>query len=119
MSFGPGAVPVKKGSEPRVPAFSQLHPAISQLYVPQWKTDMKNRNLLLKNADLGGVPQYEHDENLFLEKREQMTYNVEDRTRVDSKYSVPERSEMLHPYFHHQSSRYQSSLMSRHAKESA
>ena len=64
-----------------------------------------------QNAELGGVPHFEHDENLFLEKHEQMYYNVESRTRVDGKYQLPPRSEMLRPPFHHSTSRYQSTLM--------
>ena len=39
-----------------------------------------------QNADLSHVPNHEHDESLFLEKREQMCYNVENRDRVDNKY---------------------------------
>lgn len=66
-----------------------------------------------KNAEIGGIPHSEHDENLYLEKREQMYYNVEDRGRVDVKYELPPRSKMLRPDFHHSSSKYQSSLMYR------
>ncbi len=68
---------------------------------------------VIQNAELGGVPHYEHDENLFLEKREQMSYNVEDRNRVDNKYKLPSRSQQLRPHFHHHTSKYQSSLMFR------
>ena len=71
----------------------------------------------LQNAELGQVPNYEHDESLYLYKREQMSYNVEDRDRVDNKYKLPNRSELLRPEFHHPSSRYQSSLMFRKDKE--
>ncbi|XP_074662597.1 sperm-associated microtubule inner protein 10-like [Tubulanus polymorphus] len=103
----------KQCSVVRNPEHSQLHPIIPRLCVMEWKTDMPNRNLIIKNAELGGVPHYEHDENLYLEKREQMKYNVEDRSRVDSKYRLPSRSKLLRPKFHHPTSRYQSSLMSR------
>ena len=65
----------------------------------------------LQNAELGGVPHFEHDENLFLEKREQMSYNVEDRERVDSKYTVPSREVMLNPPHHHHTAKYRSSLL--------
>ncbi|KAK3093061.1 hypothetical protein FSP39_010612 [Pinctada imbricata] len=61
----------KYGRE-RVPEYSRLHPVVPQLYVQEWKTDMKNRKLIMQNAEIGGVPKYEHDENLFLDKREQM-----------------------------------------------
>lgn len=74
---------------------------------------MKNRKLIVKNAELGGVPHYEHDENLFLEKREQMFYNVENRNRVESKYPPRDRSKLLRPDFHHETSKYQSELMFR------
>lgn len=97
----------------RVPESSRLHPVIPRLYVPEWKTDMKNRELIIKNAELGGIPHYEHDENIFLEKREQMKYNVEDRNRVESKYCMPHRSTLLRPEFHHETSKYQSELMVR------
>lgn len=102
---------MKTSSSARVPMYSRLHPVIPQLYVPEWETDMKNRNLIVKNAEQGGIPHHEHDENLFLDKREQMSYNVENRTRVESKYQLPPREQMLRPEFHHATSRYQSSLM--------
>ncbi|KAL3873731.1 hypothetical protein ACJMK2_036845 [Sinanodonta woodiana] len=102
-----------KHSQTRVPNYSRLHPVVPRLYVQEWKTDMKNRKLILKNAELGGNPHYEHDENLFLDKREQMRYNVEDRNRVDSKCKMPTRAELLRPPFHHEASRYQSELMMR------
>ncbi|KAJ8308277.1 hypothetical protein KUTeg_013151 [Tegillarca granosa] len=77
-----------------VPESSRLHPVIPRLYVPEWKTDMKNRELIIK-------------------KREQMKYNVEDRNRVESKYCMPHRSTLLRPEFHHETSKYQSELMVR------
>ncbi|ESO86867.1 hypothetical protein LOTGIDRAFT_235241 [Lottia gigantea] len=101
----------------RVPSYSRNHPMIPRLYVQEWKTDMRNRELINKNAELGRIPHYEHDENLFLDKREQMSYNVEDRHRVDSKYKMPSRSKLLRPNFHHETSKYQSSLMFRTDKE--
>ncbi|XP_063429860.1 sperm-associated microtubule inner protein 10-like [Mytilus galloprovincialis] len=102
-----------KYSRQRVPDYSRSHPVVPSMYVPEWKTDMKNRKLIVKNAELGGVPHFEHDENLFLEKREQMFYNVEDRNRVESKYPVRDRSKLLRPDFHHETSKYQSELMFR------
>lgn len=98
----------------RVPKYARLHPMIPRLYVPEWKQDMKNRKLILRNADLGGVPHYEHDDALFLEKREQFFYNVEDRMRVAAKVVLPHRNEMLVPPFPHHTSRYWSSLLMRH-----
>lgn len=106
--------PPPKTDEIRVPNFSKLHPVAPQLYVPEWSNDMQNRKLIIKNAELGGVPHCEHDQNLFLEKREQMSYNVEDRLPVDGKYTdPPPRGESLRPLFHHHTSKYQSSLMFR------
>ena len=61
---------------------------------------------VLQNAKLGNIPHYEHDDALFLEKREQMHYNVEDRARIEAKYQMPPRSRLLRPDFHHHTSRY-------------
>lgn len=97
----------------RVPAYSRNHPMVPRLYVPEWKTDMKNRKLIIDNAEMGGIPHYEHDENLFLEKREQMHYNVESRPRVDQKWQLPSRARLLRPDFPHETSKYQSELMFR------
>ncbi|XP_059149583.1 uncharacterized protein LOC131936559 [Physella acuta] len=100
-------------SEPRIPEYSRSHPIIPKLYVQDWKKDMANRDLITKNAYLGGIPNYEHDENLFLEKREQTHYNVEEWNRVQEKLTIPPRSELLRPDFHHETSKYQSELMFR------
>ncbi|CAL1528409.1 unnamed protein product [Lymnaea stagnalis] len=100
-------------STPRVPEYSRSHPIIPKLYVQEWKTDMPNRSIITKNACFGAVPNYEHDENLFLEKREQMHYNSEDWIRVQGKIKIPQRAELLRPDFHHETSKYQSELMFR------
>ncbi|KAH3853374.1 testis-expressed protein 43-like [Dreissena polymorpha] len=100
-------------SQTRVPKYSRTHGQVPQLYVQEWKTDMKNRELIIKNAELGGVAHYEHDENLFLNKREQMTYNVESWNRVNRKCRLPDREQLLRPPFHHETSKYQSELMFR------
>ena len=68
---------------------------------------------LFQNADLGGIPHYEHDDELFYGKREQMTYNVEARTRVEGKYELPPRKVMCNPPFEHSTSKYKSSLLYR------
>ncbi|CAD5123886.1 DgyrCDS12193 [Dimorphilus gyrociliatus] len=109
----PAELRAPKGKTIRNPVNSRLHPIIPRLYIPEWQRDMKNRNLLIKNAEEGGIPHYEHDVNLFLDKREQLSYNVEDRDRVHAKYSLPPRSLLLRPPFHHHSSKYQSTLMQR------
>lgn len=72
-----------------------------------------------QNAGLGWIPLFEHDENLLLEKREQLHYNVEDANRVVSKYTLPDRAGLLHPEFCHETSRYQSGLMCRWDKNKA
>ncbi|ELT96580.1 hypothetical protein CAPTEDRAFT_188398 [Capitella teleta] len=97
----------------RVPHFSELHNIIPSREVQQWKTDMPNRRHLIENAEAGGIPHFEHDDSLYLEKREQMVYNAESRVRVEAKYTLPSRAEMIRQPFHHQNSKYQSSLMSR------
>ncbi|KAL8598279.1 hypothetical protein ACOMHN_035229 [Nucella lapillus] len=65
------------------------------------------------NAQLGGIPNREHDESLFVEKREQMHYNVENPNRVETKYGIPPREQLLRPNFHNEMSTYQSELMFR------
>jgi len=104
---------IKAQGEKRVPEFSALHSIVPQRYVPEWNHDMKNRKLIVENAELGGVPHFEHDDNLFLGKREQVHYNVEDRNRVQAKYDLPPREVMLNPPFAHHTSKYQASLMYR------
>jgi hypothetical protein len=101
----------KKDTSVRIPCYSKLHPIIPRLYVPPWKMDMVNRNHILQNATLGGVPTFEHDEPLFLEKREQMCYNSEGRERVDNRYVLPPRCHILKPAIHLHYSRYYSPLM--------
>ena len=59
------------------------------------------------------MPIYEHDDNQFLEKREQLSYNAEDRGRVMSKYDLPSRSELLRPPLHSHFSKFESGLMYR------
>jgi len=100
-------------STPRVPEFSRAHPIVPKLYTQAWKTDMANREIITQNARLGGVPNFEHDESLFLEKREQLHYNVEDANRIADKICIPPRAELLRPNFHHETSKYQSELMMR------
>ncbi|XP_063958748.1 sperm-associated microtubule inner protein 10-like [Lytechinus pictus] len=96
-----------------IPRFSKLHPVIPRRYVPEWKNDMKNRELLVMNCEMSGIiPKGPHDESLFLDKRERMN-EVEPRARVESKHPVLERYDALRPEFHTAQSKYQSSLMFR------
>merc|ERR1711976_308868 len=105
------ARPQKTEACTRIPHFSEHHNIIPRLVVQQWKTDMPNRKLIIENAEKGGIPHFEHDDSLYLEKREEMVYNTESRTRVESRYELPSRSEMLRQPFHPPNSKYQSSLM--------
>merc|ERR1712002_13927 len=72
---------------------------------------MKNRKLIIQNASLGGVPHHEHDNALYMDKREQRVYNAENRVMVDAKYQLPPRNVLLHPPRAHRNSWHQSSLM--------
>uniref|UniRef100_A0A1I8GVC5 Sushi, von Willebrand factor type A, EGF and pentraxin domain-containing protein 1 n=1 Tax=Macrostomum lignano TaxID=282301 RepID=A0A1I8GVC5_9PLAT len=87
------------------------HPVIPKLYVQEWRQDMRNRELINTNAAIGMIPNHEHDDSLYLDRREQLVYNVEERARVDSKYEVPPREAMMKPPNHSSHSRYKSSLV--------
>jgi len=67
----------------------------------------------LQNADLGCIPNFEHNDAMYLEKSEQLQYNVEDRDRVEGRYKVPGRDQLMKPAMHHPASRYRSSMVSR------
>jgi len=69
--------------------------------------------VLVQNADLGCIPNFEHNDAMYLEKSEQLQYNVEDRDRVEGRYKVPPRSQLLKLPAHHPASRYRSSMVSR------
>lgn len=90
-----------------------LFTSLVYVYTALRKEEMIIYFLFLQNCELGMLPHYEHDDNLYLNKREQMAYNVEERARVDSKYTVPDRSVMLKPERHHPTARYRSTLMHR------
>lgn len=63
---------------------------------------------------MGKIPNYEHDDSLYLDKREQLTYNIENRPRVDAKYELPPRSVMMNPPFHDRTRRYNSHMLARY-----
>ena len=69
--------------------------------------------LCVQNADLGCIPNFEHNDALYLEKSEQLHYNVEDRDRVEGRYKVPPRDQLMKLPMHHPASRYRSSMVSR------
>eukprot|EP00058_Branchiostoma_floridae_P018950 XP_002604439.1 hypothetical protein BRAFLDRAFT_79261 [Branchiostoma floridae] len=54
------------GNFQHIPKWSDLHPTIPQLYVPEWKTDMKNREVILRECKQAGLYYGPHDESLFL-----------------------------------------------------
>ncbi|CAF1132413.1 unnamed protein product [Brachionus calyciflorus] len=97
----------------RVPWYSKNHPMIPRFYVQPWTQDIKNRPILIHNAKNGGVPTYEHDDCLFLNKREQMTYNVQNRSQVDIRTNLPPRYEMLKPKNYQTTQRYNSNMLAR------
>ena len=67
----------------------------------------------VQNADLGCVPNFEHNDAMYLEKSEQLQYNVEDRDRVEGRYKVPPRNQLMNLPKHHPASKYRSSMISR------
>ncbi|XP_063729393.1 sperm-associated microtubule inner protein 10-like [Symsagittifera roscoffensis] len=98
-----------------LPKFSQSHPIIPRLYEPAWRHDMKNRELILQNADGSGIPNAHgpHNTTLYLEKRERLN-EIEWQERVESKRPyVVRRCEALRPPLHDPFSRYKAGLMYR------
>jgi len=59
------------------------------------------------------VPTYEHDDNLFLNNQEQITYNVQDRAQVDARTKLPDRHQMMHPPLHDRMRKYNSGMLAR------
>ncbi|XP_035681699.1 testis-expressed protein 43-like [Branchiostoma floridae] len=85
------------GNFQHIPKWSDLHPTIPQLYVPEWKTDMKNREVILRECKQAGLYYGPHDESLFLCKRERLNHG-EDRRRVETNYaSQPDRRTLINP----------------------
>ena len=53
--------------------FSSYHPIIPKQYTPGWIQDMGNRELIIQNAKMSGLHQYEGVESsLFLDNRERL-----------------------------------------------
>jgi hypothetical protein len=63
---------------------------------------------------MGNIPNYEHDDALYLNNREQKSYNCEKLSRIDSKYTLPSRFMMMNPNFHKRERRYSSHMMARY-----
>jgi len=80
---------------------------------PGWASVKTVPDAFVQNAELGCVANFEHDDAIYLEKSEQMHYNVEDRDRVEGRYKVPPREQLMKPPKHHPASRYRSSMVSR------
>lgn len=102
---------LKTTTTKRVPHSFPLSGLIPERYVPSWKQDMKNQKLLKKNAYLGGVPSHEHDESLYLARRELKNYNSENRYMVEDKTTLPSRGQLLKPLLATQNAKHRSSLM--------
>ena len=99
------------------PKFSNYHPIIPKNYTPAWKLDMKNRELIVENAQSKPIPHDGLETTLYLEKRERFS-SGEERQEVMNK--VPDISEerMLRPWFHSPLSKHQSKLMFYRVEES-
>lgn len=104
----------EKSSTVRVTHYSLPHSLIPLRYIEPWRRDMVNREMIVNNAHQSNIPHYEHDDALYFNKREQMSYNVEPRERVDNKYSLPSRSDQLQPRIYEIYDRHRSSLLSRY-----
>ncbi len=59
------------------------------------------------------MPTYEHDDTLYLNKREQIKYNMQNRQEVNSRTHFPSRYQMMHPNFHDSKSKYNSGMLAR------
>ena len=54
--------------------FSSYHPIIPKNYTPGWIQDMKNRELIVQNANICNLPYKGTEETLFLENRERLAF---------------------------------------------
>ena len=54
--------------------FSSYHPIIPKDYTPGWIQDMKNRELIVQNANLCNLPYQGTELTLFLENRERLAF---------------------------------------------
>lgn len=61
------------------------------------------------------MPTYEHDDALYLNNREQMKYNVQNRREVDALLAkMPDRRQMMAPKFHDVDQKYRSNNLARY-----
>ncbi|XP_043916719.1 testis-expressed protein 43 [Protopterus annectens] len=93
-----------------LPQFTPSQPVIPKRYVMPWKQDMKNRKLILKNAEHIGVSTGPHEESLYLEHRERLCHG-ERVNDVLEKSLQRTPGYLLFPPMHSQFSRYCSSLI--------
>ena len=54
--------------------FSSYHSIIPKNYTPGWIQDMKNRELIVQNANICNLPYKGTEETLFLENRERLAF---------------------------------------------
>ncbi|MBN3318371.1 TEX43 protein, partial [Atractosteus spatula] len=95
-----------------LPIFTPNHPMIPKHYVMQWKKDMKNRELILKNAALAKIPHGPHEDSLYWEHQERLCHGQERTGKLDTTtYNFPQ-SNMKIPITSHYS-KYKSSLITR------
>merc|ERR1739841_328873 len=97
------------------PQFTPYHPLIPKLYIAEWKQDMRNRDRIVENCMLSGLP-YQAEDSLYLEKRERLN-NVEPREIVMLKGADESRKKILQPPLHSALSKYRSSTMTRTAED--
>ena len=73
-------------------------------------------NTIFKNAKKGGIPNFEHDDTTYLNKREQMSYNMQNRPDIDAKLKLPTRAEMMVSKHWESTKKYDSGMMARFAR---
>jgi len=70
-----------------------------------------------KNAKAGNIPNFEHDDTTYLNKREQLRYNMQDRAEIARRTTqVPTRAQMMVSKPWESRKRFDSSMMARFAK---
>ncbi|MBN3310697.1 TEX43 protein, partial [Amia calva] len=85
---------------------------IPKNYVMQWRKDMENRKLILKNAELADIPHGAHEDSLFWQHRERLCHGQERTGLLDTTVcSVPQHSQ--EPPIASYYSKYRSSLITR------
>ncbi|KAM8792544.1 sperm-associated microtubule inner protein 10 [Eudromia elegans] len=91
-----------------LPKFSNKNGMIPERYVMPWKQDMKNRKLILKNAELAGIYAGALEDSLFLGHRERLCHG-EERKSIQEK--MPKEMLIADIPIYSHLSRYQSSVI--------